>query len=143
MRKETLSYVVAGIGAALLAAGLVLLKMADAQQGIMLVLPYVLIGLGCGAFGHGIGDVMSNRLIKDDPKLKRQIEIEQRDERNVMISNQAKAKAYDMMLYVFGALMIAYALMSVNMAAVLLLVAAYLLVVCISIFYMNKYQNEM
>lgn len=143
MRKERMNYWIAGIGAAVLIGGLALLKLIVDPQGIMQILPYILIGLGCGAFGHGFGEAVSNNILKKDPQLKRQLEIEKQDERNIAIANQAKAKAYDMMLYVFGALMIAYALMRIGLAAVLLLVAAYLLVVGISVFYLNKYQSEM
>ena len=71
------------------------------------------------------------------------MEIDKNDERNIAIANQAKAKAYDIMLYVFGALMVAFALMSVDMVAVLLLVAAYLFVVGFFIYYLNKYHKEM
>ena len=46
------------------------------------------------------------------------------------------------MLYVFGALMLVFALMNVDMWPILLLVAGYLLVVGIFIFYLNKYQKE-
>ena len=94
-------------------------------------------------FGHGLGNVVSNRVAKNNPELKKQIEIDKNDERNVAVSNQAKAKAYDMMLYIFGALMIAFALMGVGVAAVLMLVFAYLLVVGFFIYYLNKYNNEM
>ena len=71
------------------------------------------------------------------------MEIEQGDERNIAISNRAKAKAYNVMLYVFGALMVALALMQVSTAAILLLVTAYLTVVGFFLFYLNKYHREM
>lgn len=47
------------------------------------------------------------------------------------------------MLYVFGALMVAFAIMGVEMPAVLLLVAAYLFAVGYFIFHLNRYNRQM
>lgn len=143
MKKKNFNYLVAIVGLLLLATGLILLKAIANPQGILLVVPYVCIGLGCGAFGHGVGDIVNNRVAKNNPQLQKQVEIDKNDERNMAIANQAKAKAYDIMLYVFGALMVAFALMSVDMVVVLLLVAAYLFVVGFFIYYLNKYHKEM
>ena len=143
MKKKSFNYLIAVVGLLLRATGLTLLKVIVNPQGILLVVPYICIGLGCGAFGHGVGDIVNNRVVKNNPQLQKQMEIDKNDERNIAIANQAKAKAYDIMLYVFGALMVAFALMSVDMVAVLLLVAAYLFVVGFSIYYLNKYHKEM
>ncbi|WP_245954606.1 DUF6442 family protein [Fontibacillus phaseoli] len=129
MEKKTLDRFAVIMGILLLGVGLSLLKLIVDPQGILLVLPYVCIGLGCGMFGHGLGNVMSRRVAKNNPELQKQMKIDKNDERNVAISNKAKAKAYDIMLYVFGALMVSFALMGVDMIAVLLLVFAYLFVV--------------
>lgn len=143
MKKKSFNYLIAVVGLLLLATGLTLLKVIVNPQGILLVVPYICIGLGCGAFGHGVGDIVNNRVVKNNPQLQKQMEIDKNDERNIAIANQAKAKAYDIMLYVFGALMVAFALMSVDMVAVLLLVTAYLFVVGFFIYYLNKYHKEM
>ena len=71
------------------------------------------------------------------------MEIEQRDERNIAIADRAKGKAFDMMTFVFGALMLAFALMSVDLPAVLLLVFAYLFVHGYAIYYRCRYEKEM
>ena len=128
MQKPIKSYLIIAAGVALLAAGLCLIKMIPDPQGVLKVLPYVCIGLGCGLFGNGVGNAVSRRVLKNSPELVRQIEIEQNDERNRFISSHSKAKAFDLMTFVFGALMVCFALMQVDLAAVLLLVAAYLFV---------------
>ena len=46
-------------------------------------------------------------------------------------------------LYIFGALMLAFVLMQIELAAILLLVAAYLFIVGCSIYYRSKYEKEM
>ena len=131
------------IGFALAAAGLWSLKSGTARGGRGYVLPYLCIGAGCGAFGHGMGELIGRRALKHAQDVRRQIEIEQKDERNIAIMNRAKGKAYDAMIYIFGALMVSFALMELEMAVVLLLVFAYLLVVGISIYYRCKYNREM
>ena len=109
----------------------------------MAALPYVLIGLGCGAFGHGVGALSNAAVFRRHPDIAREKAIEEKDERNVAILNRAKAKALDRMFYVFGALMVSLALMGADIGVVLLLVAAYLFVAGCMVYYMCKYQKEM
>ena len=59
---------------------------------------YILIGVGCGLFGHFMGDFLARRAVQSDPEAARALEIEQKDERNVAIGNAAKARAFDVML---------------------------------------------
>lgn len=143
MKKNMLDYVMVALGLLLFGAGLFLVKYLSNPQGFMLVLPYVFIGIGSGAFGHGIGNVVTSRTLKNHPALLKQMEIDQKDERNIVIANRAKAKAYDLMIFVFGALMIAFALMGVDMIAILLLVFSYLLIVGYSIYYRFQYDKLM
>lgn len=143
MKKKMVSGLAVIGGIILLGTGLSLLKLVSEPQGIMQVLPYVCIGLGCGAFGHGLGDIVSHKVMKNNPQLQKEMEIARKDERNIAISNQAKAKAYDIMVYAFGALMVSFGLMGVDLAAVLLLVFTYLLVVGSSVYFLNKYNHEM
>ena len=59
------------------------------------------------------------------------------------VSIKAKGKAFDMMTYIFGALMVSFALMDVDMTPLLLLVFAYLFVHGFSIYYRMKFDKEM
>ena len=115
----------------------------DRTEGIMTVLPFVCLGIGCGAFGHGMGDLLSRKALEREPELARSLAIEQQDERNIALANRAKGKAFDIMLYVYGALMVSFALMGMDLAPLLLLVFSYLLVVGCSIYYRVKYDKEM
>jgi len=141
--KKTKSYLHMLLGLVLLIAGLIMVKTVIDPQGIMLALPYVCIGIGCGIFGQGMGNIISRKTINNNPDIGKKMEIDQNDERNVTIKNKAKAKAYDMMIFVFGALMIAFALMGVNLINILLLVIAYLFVVVYGVYYRCKYDKEM
>ncbi|AWW27483.1 MULTISPECIES: hypothetical protein [Acetobacterium] len=131
------------IGLILVASGLALVKLLSNPQGLLLALPYVCIGLGCGVFGQGIGAVISQKVIKNHPDIEKQIEIDQKDERNITIARRAKAKAYDIMIPVFGALLLTFALMGVDLIIVLLSVSAYLFIVFYGIYYRFKYDREM
>ena len=127
----------------MLISGLILVKTITDPQGIMEALPYICIGVGCGIFGHGIGNIINRKALKNSPDIQKQVEIEKNDERNIAIGNSAKAKAYDMMIFVFGAVMISYVLMGINMIAVLLLVFSYLFVIAYGLYYRFKYNKEM
>ena len=143
MKKRQYNYIYVFIGLVLLGVGLYLAKAVADPVGIMRALPYVLIGLGCGIFGQGMGDVIQKRALKNSPEILKQQEIEQKDERNIEISTRAKSKAYDMMIFVFGALMVSFALMGVDLITVLLLVFAYLFVVGYGVYARIKLEKEM
>lgn len=133
----------AALGAALLAAGFLLMKAAPGGERLPNALPYLCVGIGTGVFGQNLGELMRNLAVKSDPRAAKQIEIEVKDERNVAIGNRAKAKAYDLMLMVFGALLLTFALMQVQLSVILISVAAYLFIVFSQVFYGWKYRKEM
>jgi hypothetical protein len=142
-RGKGRSVALAVLGFALLVTGLVLVKVIEDPQGVMRALPFVLMGIGCGVLGGNIGELMRQRAMKKDPKLAKSIEIEQKDERNQMIWNRAKARAYDIMIFVHSALLIAFALMGVDVIAIILLAASYLFIVLSAAYYMVRYGKEM
>ncbi len=109
----------------------------------MRALPYVFVGVGSGIWGHGMGEMIRQKALKKNPDLEKKIKIEINDERNVVIGNLAKAKAYDMMIFLFAVLMITFTLMGIDMIAILLLVFAYLFVIGYSIYYRYKFDKEM
>ena len=128
---------------ALTGAGIYLIKTVPDPQGIMRVMPFLLVGFGCGIFGHGLGELLAKKAAASDLEMARQVEIAQTDERNVMIGNMAEAKGYDMMTYVFGALMVAFALMGASWAVILPMVVAYLFVHGYAIYFRVKFDKEM
>ncbi len=130
-------------GILLMGLGLFLLKSTNLAAGSLRVLPYFCLGIGSGVFGHGAGELATRKAFRNNPQLQRELEIEQRDERNVAIANRAKGKAYDLMTFVFGALMVCFALMQIDLSAVLLLVFCYLLVQGSALYYRFKFEKEM
>lgn len=143
MNKKTINWLMIIVGLILLAVGIFIIKTQPETDGIMRTLPYICIGVGCGGFGHGIGNWIADKAVAKAPEEAKRIEIETKDERNVMIANHAKAKAYDSMVFIFGDLLIVLALLNIDMVVVLMLVSCYLLVVGISIYYRIKYEKEM
>lgn len=131
------------LGCLLAAGGFLLLHGYGDAQGMLAVLPFLCIGLGCGLFGHGAGGLLSQRALKGSPEIQKQLEIEQKDERNVALANRAKGRAFDIMLYCYGALMVCFVLMQVETAVVLLLTAAYLFILGCFVYYRVRYEREM
>ncbi|MBW7475777.1 hypothetical protein K0T92_13565 [Paenibacillus oenotherae] len=143
MNKPVSSYLITFAGVAILAVGLYFIKTIEDPQGWLRALPYICVGLGAGMFGHGMGEIMNRYVMKHNPAAAKQLEIEKNDERNLAIANRAKAKAYDMMIFVFGALITALALMDIDLTMVLLLVCAYLFIVGYGTYYRFRYFKEM
>ena len=143
MKSKVLNGFLTVFGLLLTGTGLFLIKFLSAAQGMPPALPYICIGVGCGAFGQGMGGIISRRALKNSPETQKQIEIAQKDERNLAISHRAKAKAYDMMLFVLGALMLSFALMGVDLMVVLLLVFCYLFIVGYGVYCRVKFEKEM
>lgn len=131
------------IGLVILIAGFVSAKLLADARGVLLTLPYVFIGIGAGIFGGNLGTSITKHHMKKNPQLARQAEIESKDERNITINYKAKAKAYELMQMVFGALILAFALMQTDLHVVLSLIAAYLFIVFSMLYYLNKYNKEM
>ena len=139
MKSQKVNGLIIALGVLLFAGGLILTALSKGAK----VLPYLGIGLGCGLFGHGMGEVLARRARRADPARFRQMDIEKKDERNIVISAGAKARAFDLMTFVFGALLIAFALMGVETAPLLLLVLAYLFVHGSVVYYRAKLEKEM
>ena len=127
---------VAVIGVAVMTLGLFLMSRMSAA------LPGILIGLGAGALGAGLSGVLTSLLSRRYPDMAGKT-VEQQDERNIAISNRAKARAYDLMVYVFGALMVTFALMNADVSMILLLIGAYMIVVACRIGFAVHYNKTM
>ena len=140
-RKDTL-YIVTGALLPLVAA--LMLNLAPAQeQPLLRVLPFLCLGVGAGLLGQGVGQLLQRKALQGNPELARQQQIEVEDERNIQLAQRAKAKAFDLMIFVFGALLLAFALMQVDLTAILLLVGAYLLVQGYAVYCRVRLEKEM
>ena len=77
MKSRSLGYLAAALGVVLTAVGLWLAKTFPEAAGVMAALPYVLIGLGCGAFGQGVGALTNAAVFRKYPDIAREKAIEE------------------------------------------------------------------
>lgn len=131
------------MGFIIFAVGMALIKLSLEASGILKVLPYICIGVGSGIFGSNLGTAIKNRTLLKNPQAAKQVEIQQKDERNQAISNKAKARTYDLIVFVYGTILLAFALMQVDMYVILTLVGMYLFLIFTNIYYLTKYHKEM
>ncbi|GKU76609.1 hypothetical protein [Paenibacillus sp. L3-i20] len=143
MKKIIPIYFLTVVGVGLLVIGVYFIKTIEDPQGMLRALPYICVGIGCVVFGHGIGEIILRHAMNNNPAAAKQLEIERKDERNLAIANRAKAKAYDMMVYVFGALILAFSLMGIDLIMLLQLVFVYMFILGYNTYYRFKYYKEM
>lgn len=143
MKKTISAYLLIIAGVGLLAGGLYFIKTIEDPQGLLRALPYICFGLGCSIFGHGMGEIIIRHAMMNNPAAAKQLEIDQKDERNLAIANRAKAKTYDMIIFMFGALIFSFSLTGTDVIVILLLVFAYLFILGYNSYYRFKYYKEM
>ncbi|MNC36090.1 hypothetical protein D3C75_845980 [compost metagenome] len=131
------------LGLLLAAAGMILLAADKEAEGMLRALPGILTGVGCGLFGSNTGALLTRMAARKNPQLAKQQAILEKDERNISINNQAKAKAYDLMIWVFSALMLGLALSGVTWPAVCFVAACYLFVVAAHVYYLHTLHKTM
>lgn len=143
MKKSGKNYMFTILGIVLIMTGLFLLKTLASTHELILILPYILFGIGCSILGYGTSSILSQKAFKNHPEIQKQLMIDKTDERNIAIANRAKAKAYDMMIFVVGALLLTFALMRIDIIAMLLLLFVYLFAQGYGIYFRCKYDKEM
>ena len=73
MKKRKRDYMITVLGFILLILGLYFAKNLNTQNELLIALPYVFVGLGCGIFGHGMGNIISGKALKNNINLQKQI----------------------------------------------------------------------
>lgn len=131
------------LGVVLVALGLYIYQKTLGMDKTVVVIPYIFIAIGCGILGHFTGNLIQYYSTKNNEELKRQIEIEKNDERNVLIAEKSKAKAYDLMIYLFAAMLIIFSLMGADKLQILVLVAIYLSLQIYALYWKSKFESRM
>lgn len=143
-RNTWIKYAVWGtLGVLLAAAGMILPAVDKEAEGMLRALPGIMTGVGCGLFGSNAGLLLTRLASRKNPQLAKQQAILEKDERNISISHQAKAKAYDLMIWVYGTLLLGLALIGTTGLAMYFVVAAYLIVVAAHIYYLHTLHKTM
>ena len=76
-------------------------------------------------------------------QFRRQIQIDKNDERNILIAEKSKAKAYDLIIYLVAAMLIIFSLMGVDKSAIITIVAIYLSIHIYALYWRSKFENKM
>ncbi|MGM0216032.1 hypothetical protein [Enterococcus sp. AZ109] len=138
MRKQASLFL--GLSIIMIAAGLLLIKNGAIES---LLIPYLLVGLGAGLFGHSVSELVNQQVEKNNPDFAKMEKINREDERNQLIRAKAKEKAYNLTTYLLAALMLTFALMKESMAIVLSLVAVYLFIQFYAIYWRFRLEKEL
>lgn len=131
------------LGLALVVLGIFGQKQGASGEKTVEAIYYLLIGLGCGIFGHFTGNIIRYFSIKNNEALRRQIEIEKKDERNIAIAEKSKSKAYDLMIYLFAAMLIMFSLMGADKVQIVIIVAIYLSIQLYGLYWRAIFEKEM
>lgn len=131
------------LGIGLVVAGFLLHKNSLSTDKMIVTIPYIFIGVGCGIFGHFMGNLLQYFSTKNHEELERQIQIDKNDERNILITEKSKAKAYDLMIYLFTSILIIFSLMGVDKLAIIMIVAVYLSIQIYALYWRYKFENKM
>lgn len=103
----------------------------------------VLIGVGGGLFGMSVSNLVMLHMERKHPELEKQKRIEQKDERNTMIRNRAKAKAGDITQWLIVAIAALNILIDAPLWVTLVILAVYAAYNVISLALIAKYQKEL
>lgn len=138
MRKS--KYVLLLVSILALASGFVMLK----NHLLMGAgIPYIFLGLGVCLFGTTTGDIYKEWALNKTPEMKKQQEIEEKDERNIQIKEKAKSKGFDMVNYTLAPLMLAYAYMNESFRVIIPLVVVFVLIEFYTIYWRVKLDKQM
>lgn len=141
MNTKKKGYLLSVLGIALIFTALYFFINFRSTENSLFNLTYILLGIGSGIFGHGLGELII--VYSKNQNLRKSINIQKNDERTIVINNLSKAKAYDVMIYIFSALIMIMAFMNINPVAVIISVSAYLFIIFTNVFYKIKYNKEM
>lgn len=103
----------------------------------------VCIGIGAGLFGKNIANLFMLRYEEKNPKAAKAKEIEEKDERNFLIRNRAKAKAADITQYFIILLIYITILIRAPLWATFAVIGVYLSYPILSLYLISKFSKEM
>lgn len=131
------------LGFVLFVIGIVMIRFQIFFAGFMRMLPYGCVGVGIGIISNKLGTVFTLVAVKSNSNEGRQLRIEQDDERNQTISDKAKARTYDIMIFVYSAMLLSFALMQIEVYVLVTLAVGYLAIVVTNVFFRLKFHKEM
>lgn len=81
--------------------------------------------------------------LKNNEEPVRKIEIEENVERNILIAEKSKARAYDIMINIFAVLILIFSLMGINKLTIIFLVVAFLSMQLYALYWRFAFEKKM
>ena len=103
----------------------------------------ILLGIGAGLVGMSFANLYMKHYEDKHPEIKKQNEIDYKDERNASIRNKAKAKAGDIIQWLIIGMVYILIIIDAPLWVSLIPVGIFLLYHILGTYYMSKYQKEM
>ena len=95
------------MGIALLLCGVVLAIVFNGSDGVMRILPFVMVGFGSGIIVVGVSFMIRHK----NPKLAKEYEINEKDERNIRLREKSGYSAWFITQFTLFAMVISFLLM--------------------------------
>lgn len=89
-----------------------------------------------------MGNILIKYGIKNNPKVEKQSLVALEDERNIKISQLTKAKAFNMAMYLFGAVILLLIFLRVEERAIIILAISYVFINIYSIYNREKLKRK-
>ena len=125
MKKQIKPYIFY-MGLVTVVIGIVLAIFFTEVDGAMKSLPFVLIGVGSGITGVGMLSFFRARLEKKNPDILKQLDIEEKDERNIRLREKAGYATWFVTQFVLVALLLTLVILDYGVARWLTLSALFI-----------------
>lgn len=123
--------------------GIALVRFQIKWDGMLSVISYASFGVGIVLIGNYLGMIFTKIAIKATSVESKRLNTELNDERNITINDKAKARTFDIMFFAYTAMVLAFSIMAVERTVLFTVVAIYLAMVLIKVFFRLKYDKEM
>ncbi|MEB3073039.1 hypothetical protein [Parvimonas sp. C2] len=107
------------------------------------IISYLAIGLGSGLFGSGVGSLIKEFSTLKNPEVAKSIRIEENDERNIAIAQEAKSRAFTLMNFLYGGVFLTFILMKVELKYLLVMISLYGIVNIYAVIVANNLRKKM
>ena len=107
------------------------------------IISYLAIGLGSGLFGSGVGSLIKEFSTLKNPEVAKSIRIEENDERNIAIAQEAKSRAFTLMNFLYGGVFLTFILMKVELKYLLVMISLYVIVNIYAVIVANNLRKKM
>ncbi len=139
--KITISLLLMGV--VLLAAGIAGIFVFDKTSRMITGLIGLCVGIGSGMIGMNVANLLIRSYYKKHPDIKKQSDIDAKDERTIFIHTKAKAKAFDITIKTLIAVPFLLIIADSPLWMTLTAVGIYVFAFGVQLYYTVQYNKEM